>query len=68
MTQSMVTFAELGAWDPFADFLYLVPTSLSNLEVSLPWSQMVSQYAATLKMLFRMTEPGSAFATSMLVL
>ena len=34
MTQSMVIFAELGARDPFADFLNLVPTSLSNLEVS----------------------------------
>ena len=58
MTQLIGTFSESGARDPLAPFLKLVPTSLLNLEMSLPCCLRVAWYAAMLKTLFLMTEPG----------
>ena len=37
MTWSIATFSASGAQDPFANFLKVAPTSLSNLEVSSPF-------------------------------
>ena len=64
LTDQHGTFSESGAQDPLAPFLKLVPTSLSNLEALPPCSLRVAQYAATLKTLFLMTDPGSARAAS----
>ena len=57
----MATFSVSGTQDPFADFLKAAPTSLSNLEVSLPFSRSTCSIGGNTKNTFLDDSAGVCF-------